>query len=111
MTYSILDSTGSAIAAFTDEVSARATLRAIVESEPEAAEHLIIVVYDDAGMPVGDPILFEDLPPSVTVQESDLIVRGATSGQKSIVLQRGYAASLAATPLKTDVRTDVAQPA
>lgn len=44
------------VESFEDEPSAREALEHIVDSEPEAAEHLALFICDDDGKPVGDPI-------------------------------------------------------
>lgn len=62
MTYMILDSTGSAINAFDDAVTARAALRAIVAEDPEAAAYVLLLAYDDGGSVVGPAVTFADLP-------------------------------------------------
>lgn len=67
MRYLILDSMGNAVDAFRTRVAAHATLRAIVDEEPDAADALVILAYDDAGRPAGEPITFDDLPPAVRV--------------------------------------------
>ena len=56
MHYAIFDSTGNLIESFEDEQSAREALDRIIDAEPEAAEHIALFVYDDDGMPVGDPV-------------------------------------------------------
>jgi hypothetical protein len=74
MTYMILDSTGSAIASFDDETAARATLRAIVAHEPEAADHVVLIAYDDDGRPQGEAATYEDLPPAATIEHSECVL-------------------------------------
>lgn len=56
MYFVILDSTGNLVESFDSEREARATLEQIVRDEPEAAEHLAILTYDEHGKPVGDAI-------------------------------------------------------
>lgn len=56
MYYAILDSTGNLVESFDDEREARAALEQSVREEPEAAEHLALLTYDDDGEPVGDAI-------------------------------------------------------
>ena len=58
MYYVILDSTGNLVESFDDERQARATLEQIVGEEPQAAEHLALLIYDEHGEPVGDAITF-----------------------------------------------------
>jgi hypothetical protein len=74
MTYMILDSTGSAVASFDDETAARATMRAIVQYEPEAAEHVVMIAYDDDGTPVNDAVTYDDLPPAVILEHADCVL-------------------------------------
>jgi hypothetical protein len=62
MTYMILDSTGSAINSYTDEVAAHVAMRVIVEDDPNAAGHLLLLAYDDEGNVVGNAVAVEDLP-------------------------------------------------
>jgi hypothetical protein len=57
MHYAIFDSTGNLIESFEDEESARKALDRIVDTEPEAAEHVALFVHGQDGMPVGDPII------------------------------------------------------
>jgi hypothetical protein len=52
--YVLLDSGGNLIDAYDDPDEARAALRRIVADEPEAAEHVALLTYDDAGNPVGE---------------------------------------------------------
>lgn len=56
MYFVILDSTGNLVESFDDETVARATLSRIVHDEPEAADHVALITYDEDGMPVGDAI-------------------------------------------------------
>jgi hypothetical protein len=78
MEYMILDSAGNAVASFDDETTARATLYAIVEVEPEAADHLVLLTYDDDGMPVGDAKTYVDVPPAVEVRQSEFVLEPLT---------------------------------
>jgi hypothetical protein len=56
MYFVILDSTGNLVESFDDESSARAALERIVHDEPEAADHLALLTYDEHGEPVGEAI-------------------------------------------------------
>ncbi len=56
MHYVLLSSTGNLIEAHDSEADARAALSPIVQAEPEVAEDVALIVYDDDGMPVGDPV-------------------------------------------------------
>ena len=71
--YMILDDAGNALASFSDEVTAHATLHAIVAVEPDAAEHVVLLAYDDDGMPVGDALSVWDVPMAVTIQPSEFV--------------------------------------
>lgn len=74
MDYMILDSDGNALASFTDEVTARATLQAIALVEPAAANHTALLTYDEDGMPVGEALFAWDVPSPVTVLPSEFVV-------------------------------------
>lgn len=52
MTYSIFD-TGNLVASFDREDTAAEALRRLAE-DPEAADRLLLVAFDDAGNPVAD---------------------------------------------------------
>lgn len=58
----ILDSRGDAVARFDNETAARATLRAIAQAEPQAATDIVMITYDDEGVPVGEATTVDDLP-------------------------------------------------
>jgi hypothetical protein len=73
MDYMILDSAGNALASFNDETTARATLHAIAAVEPEAAEHVVLLAYDDEGMPIGEALTVLDCPPAVTIEPSSFV--------------------------------------
>lgn len=75
----ILDSAGNAVASLESEPTARATLHAMVKLEPEAADHLVLLAYDDDGMPVGEARTVYDVPPAVTVEPSDFVVERSTA--------------------------------
>jgi hypothetical protein len=60
--YMLLDSTGSAINAYHEEVAAHAALRATVADDPAAAADIFLLAYDDDGNPVGEAVTIEDLP-------------------------------------------------
>jgi hypothetical protein len=70
MDYMILDSAGNALAAFDDELTARATLHAMAAVDPESAEHVALLTYDDSGMPVGEAVTVVDCEPPVSVEPS-----------------------------------------
>lgn len=57
MYYGIIDSTGNMLDWFDDEASAHATLDAMVERAPQAAEDLALVTFDDDGNPAGGAVL------------------------------------------------------
>jgi hypothetical protein len=56
MYYVILDSTGNLVESFDDENAARAALERMVHDEPEAADHLALLTYDEHGEPVGEAV-------------------------------------------------------
>jgi hypothetical protein len=56
MTYTLMASTGNMIDWFDNEPEARAALQRIVESEPDAAQHIALFVADDDGTIVEGPI-------------------------------------------------------
>lgn len=43
------------IDSYEQEPAARAALQRIVETEPEAAEDVVLMAYGDDGLPTGDP--------------------------------------------------------
>jgi len=55
MHYVLLSSTGNMIDSYDEEAGARAALQRIVEAEPDAAEHIALLTYDESGLPTGDP--------------------------------------------------------
>ena len=73
MTYMILDSAGNALASFDDELTARATMLSMATLEPDAADHMALLEYDDEGMPVGQALSIYDLEPAVTVAPSEFV--------------------------------------
>jgi hypothetical protein len=93
MDYMILDSAGNALASFEDELTARATLHAIAAVDPDAAEHVALLAYDDAGMPVGDALTVVDCDPPVSVEPSlfvsvrttEALIRRVSRDQKRYV--------------------------
>ena len=56
MYYVILDSTGNLVESFDDETAARTALERMIHEDPEAADHLALLTYDEHGEPVGDAI-------------------------------------------------------
>jgi hypothetical protein len=79
MQFLILDRLGNAVAAYDDEGTARANLHAIVEVEPEAADEIVLVQYDDDGMPVGEPVTAYDAPLPVTVRAPEYVLERSTT--------------------------------
>ena len=80
MEFMILDSAGNALAAFDDQLLARAVLHSMVAIEPEAAEHVAMLSYDDEGMPVGEAVMAIDVPAPVALADSTFVVSQITSG-------------------------------
>ena len=78
MEFMILDSSGSAVASFADDLAARAAIHAIVAVEPTAADHVVLLAYDDDGMPVGDALAVWDVPSAVTVEASEFVAPQVT---------------------------------
>ena len=56
MHYALFDSTGNLIESFTDEDEARLALDAIALENPDAADEIAVLAYDDRGRPVGRAI-------------------------------------------------------
>lgn len=56
MTYSIFDSTGNLVDAFTDRDAALDCLAGIAQDEPEAANEVYLVTQDSDGRVVGEPL-------------------------------------------------------
>lgn len=59
MKYVLMDSTGNLIESYDSEDDARAALEQIVAREPEAADDVALIVYDDSGMPTGPAITLD----------------------------------------------------
>jgi hypothetical protein len=56
MTYSIFDSTGNLVDAFTERAAALDCLAGIAQAEPESADEVYLVAQDDDGNIVGETI-------------------------------------------------------
>lgn len=56
MTYSIFDSTGNLVDAFTERGAALDCLAGIARAEPEAANEVYLVAQDDAGTIIGETV-------------------------------------------------------
>jgi hypothetical protein len=56
MTYSIFDSTGNLVDAFSERTAALNCLTEIARSEPDAADDVFLIAQDDAGKIVGETI-------------------------------------------------------
>ncbi|MEX2197080.1 MAG: hypothetical protein WD844_17545 [Thermoleophilaceae bacterium] len=56
MHYVLMDSTGNLIDSYDREEEAHAALNRIVHEEPEAADHVALLTYDDEGNPVGQAV-------------------------------------------------------
>jgi hypothetical protein len=74
MEFTILDSSGSAVASFGDDLGARAAIHAMVAIEPEAADHVLLLTYGDDGVPVGEARTVWDVPAPVTFDESAFVI-------------------------------------
>ena len=56
MNFSIFDS-GNLVASYTDEQAARDALAQLVADDPETADDIVLVGFDDDdGQPVGEPV-------------------------------------------------------
>jgi len=51
----------------------------MVQVEPEAAEHLVLLAYDDDGLAVGEAQTVYDVPLPVTVQPSPFVLNRSVS--------------------------------
>lgn len=58
--YVLMDSGGNLIEAYDDHDEAHAALRRLVADEPDAADHVALLIYDDAGNPVSDAVTVTD---------------------------------------------------
>lgn len=56
MTYSIFDSTGNLIDAFTERGTALDRLAGIAQAEPESAGEVFLIAQDDEGSTVGETV-------------------------------------------------------
>lgn len=56
MTYSIFDTTGNLVDAFSDRASALDCLAGIAQAEPESAHEVFLLAQDDDGNTVGETI-------------------------------------------------------
>jgi hypothetical protein len=57
MVWAILDSAGDLIESFDSEDEARRVLERIARDEPEAADEVVLMGFDESGMPVGEGIV------------------------------------------------------
>ncbi len=56
MTYSIFDTTGNLIDAFTDRAAALDCLAGLAQAEPESAGEVFLIAQDDDGNTVGETV-------------------------------------------------------
>jgi|AntDryMetagUQ255_1029468.scaffolds.fasta_scaffold02523_3 hypothetical protein len=56
MTYSIFDTTGNLVEAFTERGAALDCLAGIAQAEPDAADEVYLVAQDDTGNIVGETV-------------------------------------------------------
>lgn len=78
MRYMIFDTEGNAIDAFRTRGAANAALRGMVRMDPEAADELVLIEYDDAGRPTGETLRASELTPSVAMQPTPWVFVVAT---------------------------------
>jgi hypothetical protein len=69
-----MDSYGNTLASFDDETTARATLHSIVRAEPDAADYVALVSFDDDGMAVGKAKSVFEVEPAVTVTTTEFVI-------------------------------------
>lgn len=55
MTFSIFDS-GNLVASYSDEEVAVDALAQLVRDDPESAEEIVLLKFDDLGQPIGEPM-------------------------------------------------------
>ncbi len=104
MEYMILDSGGNALASFTDETTARATLHAIVRVDPDAADYVVLLAYGDDGMPVGDAMGAIDVPPTFSVEPSEFLLPRLTDALVRRIPRSSTRYVGTTLPLQTRVR-------
>lgn len=63
MYYALIDSTGNLIDTYDSEGAAKAALAEFVRDEPEIADHVAVLAYDDQGEPVGEPLSGSSIEP------------------------------------------------
>jgi hypothetical protein len=80
MHYMILDSAGNAVDTFDDLRAALDALERLVEAEPEAAEHVVLLSYDAEGNPVGEALTVEDARNGRVIFADSPWVAGAATG-------------------------------
>lgn len=56
VTYSIFDSSGNLMDAFDERGAALDYLASVAQAEPEAADEVFLIAYDDEGNSVGDTV-------------------------------------------------------
>jgi hypothetical protein len=56
MYFVLMDSTGNLIASYRDEDEARAALEQLVEDDPDAADEVALLTYDEDGAIAADPV-------------------------------------------------------
>lgn len=75
MYYVLLDSTGNLIASYRDEDDARLALQQLVGDDPEAAEDIALMTYDDEGTLADDPVFVVPAVAVATVHTDDPLKR------------------------------------
>src|SRR4051794_7369555 len=96
MYFTILDDATNAVDTFTDEGEAVAALSRIVGADPDAAEHLLLLRYDDDGSPVGE------------AQEARVVAPASVlspTSQMTVVAWRGFRPAVTVALLATQGQT------
>lgn len=98
MYFTILDNTANAVDTFTSEREAVAALEAMVENDPEAADDLLLLRYDDDGNPVGEALEASIVQPVLKNLDASRVVmvawRGACLALEAILPEQRHGTSI-----------------
>jgi hypothetical protein len=111
MHYMILDSAGNAVDTFDDLRAALDALEQLVEAEPEAAEHLVLLSYDAEGNPVGEALTVENARNGRVILADSPWVAGAATGVAGPAISLTYQFGSAAFQSKAAFVTGEGVPA